>query len=120
MGHSRATGVAQRRSRCYIFDMSNIGRKELLEKLLTLKPAFERGGVTHLVLFGSRARQDNRPDSDIDVMIDVDESRKFSLLDLVGIGHIIEDNIGLPANIFMRRSLDAKFKASTQRDLIQV
>ncbi len=34
-------------------------------------PCFESEGVTHMALFGSRARGDNRPDSDVDLLIDI-------------------------------------------------
>jgi predicted nucleotidyltransferase len=73
-----------------------------------------------MTLFGSRARGDNRADSDIDLMIEVDDSRPFSMLKIVGVGHIIEDNTGLPANIFMKRSLDESFVEETRSDLVQV
>ena len=100
--------------------MRNIGREELLATLASLRPVFEQGGVKHLVLFGSRARADNRPDSDIDLMIEVDDNKKFSLLDLVGVGHIIEDNFGLEASVVMRRSISPRFAQETQKDLIEV
>lgn len=53
-------------------------------------------------------------------MIEVDEKRPFSMLKVVGIGHIVTDSIGLPANIFMRRSLDDNFVKEAQFDLIHI
>lgn len=100
--------------------MQNIARDELLNRLRRLRPDFERDGVTHMTLFGSRARGDHRPNSDIDLMIEVDEKRPFSMLKVVGIGHIVTDSIGLPANIFMRRSLDDNFVKEAQFDLIHI
>ena len=100
--------------------MRDIRREDLLAELAALRPALERDGVRHLTLFGSRARQDHRPDSDVDVMIEVDEAKKFSMLDVVGVAHTIEDKVGLPANIFMRRSLDQRFLESARSDLIEV
>jgi uncharacterized protein len=101
-------------------EMASIARKDLLAGLRSLRPELEREGVIGLVLFGSRARGDNRLDSDIDVLIDVEEGRKFSLLDLVGVAHSIEDVFGLPANIFMRRSLDPDFLAETRKSGIKI
>lgn len=100
--------------------MKNLPRDELIRRLAALEPVLRAEGVTQLALFGSRARQDNRPDSDIDVMIDVDPRSKFSLLDLVGVEHVIEDDLGLPANAFLRRSLDEGFRLTTKRDVIQI
>src|ERR1035437_8441589 len=47
----------------------------------TLKAA----GVVRLSLFGSRARGDRRPDSDIDLLAAFDQTRRISLLDVAGI-----------------------------------
>jgi hypothetical protein len=100
--------------------MSDIRREDLLTDLRALKPILEREGVTAMALFGSRARRDNRPGSDIDLIIEVDDARKFSLLDLVGVAHTIEDHFGLPANIFMRRSLDPDFVAVARAEEVRV
>jgi len=92
----------------------------LLRQLAELRPVFERDGVVHLMLFGSRARKDHRLDSDVDLLIDIDRSRKFSLLDLVGVGHIIEDNIGLPASVVIRDDADGEFIHRVLQDAIPV
>ena len=96
--------------------MTTISRNELISKLQDLRPMLRSRGVVGVTLFGSRARGDNRADSDIDLVIDVDEALSFSLLDLVGVGHEIEDRLHLPANLFMRRSLDVGFHAEASRD----
>ena len=99
----------------------DISRDRLVAELKALRPAFEREGVTHMVLIGSRARQDNRPDSDIDLAIEVsDEARRFSLLDLVGVKHIVEDETGLPADISMFRSLGPDFRRQVERDRVDI
>lgn len=98
----------------------DMSRDQLIRSLLTLEPRLRAEGVTRLELFGSRARGDNRPDSDIDVAIDVESQRKFSLIDLVGVAQEIEDETGLPANIFVRRSLDEGFKRTLERDGVEI
>lgn len=100
--------------------MPELARDELLIRLRALRPKLERDGVKHMALFGSRARTDHRADSDVDLMIEVDDSKPFSLVDLVGVGHVVEDDLGLQANIFMKRSLDVAFLNETRPDLVQV
>lgn len=100
--------------------MRDLSREKLLAELRALRPIFEQDGVTHMTLFGSRARRDNRPDSDVDLLIDVEVGRKFSLLDLVGVSHIIEDNLGMDASIVMRRSMSDEFADETKNDLVEV
>lgn len=98
----------------------DIDRDTLLARLRDLRPALVREGITGMWLVGSRARGDNRADSDIDLMVEIDETRKFSLLDLIGVKHIVEDATGLPADMLMRRSLSPATATSTTRDAIKV
>ena len=71
-------------------------------------------------IFGSRARGDAREDSDIDILIDVDPDAKFSLLDLIGVEHIIEDATGLRAQATMRRSLEPRMAERITDDIVEV
>jgi predicted nucleotidyltransferase len=92
-----------------------------MEVLLDLRPEMEREGVKHLGLFGSRARGDHTPDSDVDLLIDVVENRKFSLLDAAGIYGMIEDKVGLPSSVVVRdRFLPKQFLEAVTADLISV
>jgi len=52
--------------------------------------------------------------------IDVEHGRKFSLLDLVGIAHVIEDSLGLSANVFMRRSLEPQMFVTIKPDITEI
>lgn len=98
----------------------NLSREELVSKLRALRPLFEREGVTRITLFGSRARGDNRPDSDVDLIIEVDPKAKFSLVELAGVGLVVEDNLGLPASVVMRRSAKPAMLAAAERDGVTV
>jgi uncharacterized protein len=48
-------------------------------------------GITRLRMFGSMARGDAGPDSDVDLIADIDPSTRFSLLDLVGVQNFLHD-----------------------------
>jgi len=91
-------------------------RDEIIAKLKQAAPALRAEGVTGLAIFGSRARGDSDPD----VLIDVDPQAKFSLLDLVGVQHIVEDATGLEAQAEMRRSLEPRFAKRIADDVIEV
>jgi uncharacterized protein len=77
-------------------------------------------GVEHLAIFGSRARADAQTDSDLDVLIDVATTKRFSLLNLSGVALLIEDATGLPTQVVLRRSAPADFLARIADDLITV
>jgi uncharacterized protein len=62
-----------------------MNRQEILDRLRENERALRERGVTHAAVFGSRARGDNRPDSDTDIMIDVDPEAHISIYDYVGL-----------------------------------
>jgi predicted nucleotidyltransferase len=95
-------------------------RDQVVSSLRRLTPRLRAHGISSLAIFGSRARGDHRPDSDLDVLVDVAPGIKFSLLDLVGISHLISDELGIPANMFMRRSLEPQMRLSIEPDLVEV
>jgi predicted nucleotidyltransferase len=95
-------------------------RNEIIVKLRSTAPALRAEGVTKLAIFGSRARGDEHADSDIDVLIEVEPESKFSLLNLIGVEHIIKDATGLPAQATMRRSLDPRMAERIADDIVEV
>ena len=51
----------------YLWAMS---RDEILARLREFEPALRERGIAHAALFGSAARGDNGPESDIDIMVE--------------------------------------------------
>ena len=98
----------------------DLSRDEIITNLRRLETKLRKHGIISLAIFGSRSRGDARPNSDLDVLIEVERDRKFSLLDLVGISHIIGDELGIPANMFMRRSLEPQMARTIEPDIIEI
>jgi predicted nucleotidyltransferase len=95
-------------------------RDEIIARIRSSAPALRAEGVTGLAIFGSRARGDAREDSDLDVLIEVDPDSRFSLLNLSGVGLIVEDVTGLKTQVSMRRSLDPRMAERIADDVIEV
>ena len=95
-------------------------REEIIAKVRESAPALRAEGVTKLAIFGSRARGDARPDSDLDVLIEIDPQARFSLLNLSGVGLMLEDATGVRTQVTLRRSLDARMAQRIADDLIEV
>ena len=95
-------------------------REEIISRIRSSAAALRAEGVTKLAIFGSRARDDARPDSDLDVLIEVDPQAKFSLLNLSGVGLIVEEVTGLKTQVSMQRSLDPRMAERIADDVIEV
>jgi uncharacterized protein len=59
--------------------------QDILARLKDNEAALRARGVVHAALFGSWARGENRPDSDIDIMIEIDSDAHIGVFDYVGV-----------------------------------
>lgn len=75
--------------------------RELRELLLLRRPAVlaaaARHGASNVRIFGSVARGDARPESDLDLLVDVEPSR--SLLELAGLLIELQDILGVRVDL---------------------
>ncbi len=77
-------------------------------------------GVEHLAVFGSVARMEDRPDSDIDIVVDIDPERHFDIFDLAGIAGDISRLLGRQVDVLERKSLKPSFLSEVEKDQIYV
>ncbi|MEQ9225665.1 MAG: nucleotidyltransferase domain-containing protein [Parvibaculum sp.] len=93
----------------------------VLRTLQKARPQLEEQGVLHLAVFGSVARMEDRPDSDIDIVVDVDPARRIDIVSLAGIGGFIERLLGSPVDIIRRRpDMKSELKEHLVEDEIYV
>jgi predicted nucleotidyltransferase len=62
-----------------------MNREEILTRLRENEAALRKRGVAHAALFGSRARGDQRPESDTDIMIEFDPAARITVFDYAGL-----------------------------------
>ena len=81
--------------------------------------ALEKLGVEHLAIFGSVARGDAGPQSDVDVTID--NRAHFSIFDLVAVGDILELAVSRPVDILTRSQADrVRFAERIRKESVDV
>ena len=98
--------------------MTNITKEEILGLLVQNKSELEnRFKVRRLALFGSYARGDQKPDSDVDILVDIDPSVG---LEFVTLAEKIEQLLGLPVELVSRRAIKPDKLKYIEQDLIYV
>jgi predicted nucleotidyltransferase len=78
------------------------GAKAVVARLEAHRDELLALGVTSLTLFGSRVRGDERKDSDLDILIDYDRTRRFTLYDVVDLKRYLSEVVGIEAHIVTR------------------
>jgi predicted nucleotidyltransferase len=75
-------------------------------------------GVTHAAVFGSVARGENRPDSDLDIVIDIDPEAHVTLFDYVGLQDYIAGLFDGRVDVVDREGLKPDLRAPVVRDTV--
>ena len=88
--------------------------------LLAHGDELRRLGVVHLALFGSMAHRSTRPDSDVDILIDVSPERPFSLFALGEVRSRLVDLLGRDVDLVVRDDLRPELRDDIAADLIPV
>ena len=93
----------------------------VVARLQSLRPAIrEEYNVELLGLFGSRARGDNRPNSDVDVAYRWASEEVGSLLDLGGIWSDLNTVFGVNVSLVDWDNSRASFRERASQDLIRL
>ena len=95
-----------------------MSRDEVLAKLRQHAPELQAAGVLHLALFGSTARNEAGPESDVDLMAVYDPDRKFGMFELGRLHYELEDLLGAKIDLADRLRMRSIIKESAEEDAI--
>ena len=94
------------------------------EKAITLIRGAEKAlramGASALYLFGSTARNEATPQSDIDIFIDRDPDKPVGLIELTNIEFLLEDTLGTNVDLCTRTALHPALRSSIEETAIRV
>ncbi len=83
---------------------------EVVAMLKALEPELKERGVASAAVFGSVVRGQAWPDSDVDVLLDIDPAAALDLLDLVGIRNLLTDRLGRRVDVVDREALKPQLR----------
>lgn len=93
-------------------------KDQIIAKLKEHEAVLRAQGVAHAALFGSRARDKARPDSDIDIMVEIAPNAHMDVFRYIGIVHMIEDLFPVRVDVSNRDAQKAHVRPSAERDAI--
>jgi predicted nucleotidyltransferase len=93
-------------------------RQAIIARLRENESALRARGVMHAALFGSRARGDERPDSDTDIMVEIDPAIRLTLFDYAGLKEDIAVLFEGPVDVVNRDNLKPYLKPAAIADAI--
>jgi len=94
-------------------------RDDAIEKLKQHEAELKQLGVEHLFLFGSTARGEARPDSDVDLFFDHPQG-SLGLYELMDVKERAAEILGCKTDIMTRRSLHRVLRRGIEASALQV
>lgn len=80
-----------------------------------IAPVLRRHDVSFVGLFGSRARGDERPDSDVDLLVRFNKQK--GLLELVGLERDLSETLNLKVDVVTEGALSPLLRSEVIKDL---
>jgi predicted nucleotidyltransferase len=93
-------------------------RDKILEILQNHMPEFKAQGVKNLAIFGSVARDEARPESDVDILVEF--YGPFGLFELIALRQRLEEILGCSVDLGTPDSLKVNIRQKILEDSINV
>jgi uncharacterized protein len=93
-------------------------RDEVLAKSDLIRSLARAYGATSIELFGSAARGEDRPDSDVDFIVELESGR--SLLDLIGLSNDLETVLGRRVEAVSKAALKPRVLVQARKEAVKV
>jgi len=95
-----------------------MNREHVIATLRTHAPELRNRGVRHAALFGSLARGEAKPSSDVDILIELEPEARIGLFGYVAITHYLADPFPVPVDVANRSTLKPQIRPSAERDTV--
>jgi predicted nucleotidyltransferase len=95
-------------------------RDDILRTLKIHETELRQMGVDHIALFGSWARQEERPESDIDILIDLNTKKPLDLFAYAGLKNHITSLFDRSVDVVDRAALKKRLKGVVEKEAVYV
>jgi len=97
-----------------------MGRDEAIARLKAAEADLRARGAAGLYLFGSVARDEARSDSDVDVFVDPDPTRRFGFNEFMSIYEVLQQRLGEDVSYTTRDGLHRMLRPGIEQTAIRV
>jgi predicted nucleotidyltransferase len=95
-----------------------MNKEEVISKLQAHEPELKAAGIVRLAVFGSVARGDNSPESDVDLLADFDKTKRYTLLTMGRLENRLSDLLGRRVDLSSPEWLKESVKSQALREAV--
>jgi len=95
-------------------------REEAIARIRLHEAELRAAGISALYLFGSVARGASAPESDLDLMCDLNPSHPMGLFEFAGLQLRLQDRLRAPVDLVPRRSMHPGILKAAEADMVRV
>jgi hypothetical protein len=94
---------------------------EIKETLAQLKKELrEKYGVKSIGVFGSYVRGEQKKTSDVDILVELDESADLSLLDFIGLENYLSSVLGVKVDLVEKQTLKPRIGKHVLEEVVSI
>jgi predicted nucleotidyltransferase len=95
-----------------------MNKDEVISKLRAHERELKAAGIVRLAVFGSVARGDNSPESDVDLLADFDKTKHYTLLTMGRLENRLTDLLGTKVDLSSPEWLKESVKNQVLREAV--
>lgn len=92
----------------------------ILSAIRSIESDLRARGVASVFLFGSVARGEAHPASDIDMLLDIRKDARFSLFDQAGLAAELSERLGAAVDLVTREGLHPALRPQIEAEAVRV
>ena len=101
-----------------VMDGMSMNKEQVIAKLREHEPELKAAGIVRLAVFGSVARGDNSPQSDVDLLADFDKTKHYTLLTMGRIESRLADLLGTRVDLSSPEWLKESIRNQVLREAV--
>jgi predicted nucleotidyltransferase len=95
-----------------------VRRDDVIARLKEAEPALRARGIRRAAVFGSIARGDDHPDSDIDILVEFEPGAEGTIYEYVRLKEFVASLFDRPVDVIDRDALKPHLRAPAERDTL--